>query len=193
MAANNNCSWLQRSVDWCEGRPEYAGIRRRIYYTSKNNILNWPKLQVDQMGRPTSAVLVGDFTLAEGSFWYHIDIVPDRTQTTSDSQGDAPSQTNLDKATFVHAGVGEEASMLAAYCHNSNNVYVFEDIRGRAHVIGSEEWPIKSTVAQDFGQGAAGNTATTLSVEATNKVPFPRYTGKLTTPEGEVQCLKDAA
>lgn len=185
-----NCSWLQASVDWCEGRPEYAGVRRRLYFTAKNNIVKFPVLKCDSKGRPVSAVLEGDYELKEGAFWYFVDIVPERTQMTSDSQGDAPSQTSLNKATMVHPGVGEEASMLAAYCHNSNNIYIFEDIEGRAHVIGCEEWPIKSTVAQDFGQGATGNTSTTITVEATDKLPFPRYIGKLHTELGDLQCMK---
>lgn len=192
MASNDTCQWLQASAEWCEGRPEYAGIRRRLYYTAKNNIVEYPSLQLDELGRPISAILQGNFQLKEGKFWYYIDIVPDRSQCTSDSQGEPPSQTSLNKATFVHPGIGEKASMLAAYCHNSNNIYVFEDIDGRAHVIGCEEFPVKSTVAQDFGQGASGNTATTISVEATDKVPFPRYVGTLNTESGEIQCKKAA-
>lgn len=188
----DNCTILQKSLDWCEGRAEYAGIRRRIYFTSKSNIVEYPTLPDDQLGRTTDAVLAGNFQLKEGAFFYYVDIVPERSQTSSDSQGEYPSQTSLDKATFVHPGVGEKASMLAAYCHNTNNIYVFEDIDGRARVIGCEAYPVKSTVAMDFGQGAAGQTATTLSVEATNKVPFPRYVGTLHTEDGEIQCKKIA-
>lgn len=188
MAATNNCQWLQDSLNWCEGRPEYPGIRRRVYYTAKNNILAYPKVPVDSLGRPTSGVLEGDFQLKEGTYFYYIDIVPERSQATSESQGEYPSQTSLNKGTFVHPGVGEEASMLSAYCHNSNNIYVYEDIDGRAHVIGCEQWPVKSTVNMDHGQGASGTAGTTLEVEATDKLALPRYVGKLTTKEGEVQC-----
>lgn len=192
MATQNTCQWLQKSVDWCEGRPEYPGIRRRLYFTAKNNILTYPKVPVDSMGRPTDGVLEGSFVLKEGAYWYYVDIVPERSQPTSDSQGEYPSQTSLNKITFVHPGVGPEAAMLAAYCHNSNNIYVFEDIDGRAHTVGCEQWPVKSTVAQDFGQGQSGTAGTTVTVEATDKLPFPQYVGTLTTQEGEVQCKKAA-
>lgn len=190
--STENCQWLQKSLGWCEGRPEYPGIRRRLYYTAKNNILSYPSVKVDALGRPQLGILEGNYVLKEGTFWYYIDIVPERSQTTSESQGEYPSQTCLNKATFVHPGVGEEASMLASYCHNSNNVYVFEDIDGRARVIGCEEWPIKSSVSMDMGQGASGTAGTTLEVEATDKLMFPRYCGTLTTEEGEVQCKKAA-
>lgn len=187
--SQNTCQWLQASIDWCEGRPEYAGVRRRVYYTSKQNIVAYPKFKRDGLGRVSSSILDGAFELKEGTYFHHFDIVPDRSQVTSDSQGEAPSQTSLDKATFVLPGVGPDESMLASYCHNSNNIYIFEDIHGRGHVIGCEEWPVKSTVAQDFGQGAAGNTATTLSIEATNRVPFPIVITPISTPEGEVRFV----
>lgn len=189
--ADKNCTWLQKSLDWCEGRPEWAGIRRRIYYTAKSNILIYPDLSTDQLGRPTHAVLQGDFELKEGAFFHYIDILPEKSQVTSESQGEYPSQSSLDKATFVHPGVGEDAKSLAAYCHNSNNIYIFEDINGRASVLGCEEFPVKSAVAIDYGQGPAGSTATTLTVEATNKVPTPRYVGKIKTNAGEIQFKTD--
>lgn len=190
MAEIKNCSWLQRSVDWCEGRPEYAGIRARLYYTAANNIVSWPQYELDDLDRPVSSVLIGDFELKEGAFFYHIDVVPERSQVTSDSQGESYSQSSLNKGTFVHPGIDEAASMLAAYCHNSKNVYIFEDVDGRAHVIGNENFPVKSMVSQDFGQGPTGQTSTTITVEATDKVPNPRYVGKIITEEGEIQFKK---
>lgn len=191
-ATTDNCQWLQDSVNWCEGRAEYAGIRRRIYFTAKTNIVKYPTLKLDALGRPLEGTLDGDFTLKEGTFFYFVDIVPERSQVTSDSQGEGYSQTSLDKATFVHPGVGPKAKMLAAYCHNSDNIYVFEDIDGRANVLGCEEFRVKSQVSMDYGQGPTGQPGTTITIEATNKVPTPRYTGKLNTQEGEIQCKKDA-
>ncbi len=188
--AKDLCEQIQESVPFCEGRTEFAGIRRRIYYTSKANIVKYAQLPTNAAGIVTSAILQGDFELKEGAFWRYIDIVAEKSQTTSDSQGDPPSQTSLNKGTFIHPGVGEEASMLAAYVQNNNCIYVFEDIAGRAHVIGCEMWPVKSAVAQDFGQGASGSTSTTVTVEGTDKVPFPRYIGLLHTEEGDIQCLQ---
>lgn len=175
-----NCTDLQKSLEWCEGKPQYAGIRRRIYYSSRNNFVSLPTVPLDENGRPTSSVLTGEFAMKEGAQFFFIDIIPDRSQSTSASQGEYPSQTSLDKIVAVHPGVGPEASEAAAYCHNTNNVYIFEDIDGNARVIGVEtQWPVKSTVEMDFGQGPAGTASTTITVEGTNKVPFPTYKGDI--------------
>ena len=37
-----NCTPFQKSLNWCMGIPELPGIRRRIYYISKDQIAAWP-------------------------------------------------------------------------------------------------------------------------------------------------------
>lgn len=190
--AKQTCDPFQASLDWCEGTPVYAGMRRRVFYTSRSNIIGYPKVPADEIGRPTSAVLAGDFVMKEGAVFYYIDIVPERSQPTSTPQGEYPSQTSQDKIVLVHPGVGAKASAMAAYCHNADNVYVWQDIDGSARVIGIEDqWQTKSEVAQDFGQGPTGQPGTTLTVTGTNKVPFPEYVGKITTEDGEIDFSKN--
>ena len=36
-----NCTPFQKSLNWCMGTPELPGIRRRIYYISKDQIAAW--------------------------------------------------------------------------------------------------------------------------------------------------------
>ena len=68
------CPALQKSLDWCDGVPQYPGIRRRIYCCNKNLIAKWPTLPRDAHGRPTSAKYVGDFELVADAKWQYIDI-----------------------------------------------------------------------------------------------------------------------
>lgn len=179
-----SCTNIQKSLAWCQGTPELPGIKRRLFYTSKNNIAAWPTLPHDEKGRVTSAIYNGSFVLVADAYWYYIDILPDKSQLTSDAQGEAPSQTQLNKLTAVHPGVGPEATAAAAYINNNDNVYIVEDMKGRFRVIGSDKWDTKSTVAQDNGQGATGTTSTTISVEATDEVPAPFYEGTIVTEDG---------
>lgn len=186
--ATNSCLALQKSLAWCQGTPEYAGIRRRIYYVSKGAIVSFPKLPVDEKGRPTSNIYEGDFVLAADQNWKYIDILPDKSQLTSDAQGEVPSQTQLNKLTAVHPGVGEEASALSLYINNTDCVFIVEDMAGKFRVLGCELWDTKASVAQDNGQGSAGTTSTTLTVEAPDRVISPFYRGKLQTEDGEIDC-----
>lgn len=182
--AKTNCSPLQRSLYWCQGTPELPGIKRRLYYISKDQIVAWPNLSRDQNGRLLSSIYLGSFELAADATWKYIDILPDKSQLTSEAQGEYPSMTQLNKLTAVHPGVGENASALAAYVNNCDCVYLVETVRGKFRVVGSEKWQVKSTVAQDLGQGATGTTSTTLNVEATDECPAPFYEGRIETEDG---------
>lgn len=186
------CSTLQKSLGWCQGTPELPGVKRRIYYIAKNLLVSFPTLPRDSNGRPTSSVLTGDFTCAADAKWHYIDILPDKSQLTSEAQGELPSQTQLNKLTAVHPGVGAEASAAAAYINNSDNIFIVEDMKGNYRVLGNDKWTTKSTVAQDLGQGPTGTTSTTISVEATDEVPAPFYVGTIETDEGTIQCSKAA-
>lgn len=184
----NTCTALQRSLDWCMGTPELPGIKRRIYYIAKNMIAQWPAFERDDNGRVTSSVLTGSFTLVADATWKFIDILADKSQLTSEAQGEVPSQTQLNKLVAVHPAVGADASAAAAYLNNSDNVFVVQDMKGKWRVVGSERWQTKTTVAQDNGQGATGTTSTTINVEATDEIPSPFYVGTLTTEDGDIDC-----
>lgn len=173
------------------GTPELPGIKRRVYYISKNQVAQWPTFVRDDSGRVTSSTLSGSFTLVADAKWHFIVILADKSQLTSDAQGEVPSQTQLNKATLVHPGVGPEATAAAAYLNNSDNVFVVEDMKGNFRVLGSERWLTKTTVAQDNGQGATGTTSTTISIEATDEIPSPFYVGNLETEEGTIDCSVD--
>ena len=182
------CTSIQKSLGWCQGTPELPGVKRRIYFLAKSFILGYPQLPRDELGRSTSAVLVGDFVLMADATWKYIDILPDKSQLTSEAQGELPSQTQLNKLVAVHPGVGSEAAAAAAYINNTDNVFIVEDMKGNYRVLGNDKWTTKATVAQDLGQGATGTTSTTINVEATDEVPAPFYVGKLDTEDGEIDC-----
>ena len=184
--AKTVCSTIQQSLAWCQGTPELPGIKRRIYYISKDQIVAWPSLTYDALGRLTSAAYTGSFVLAADATWKFIDILTDKSQLTSDPQGEFPSQTQLNKLVAVHPSVGVEASALSAYVNNNDCVYLVETVRGQFRVVGSEKWQVKSTVAQDLGQGATGTTSTTLNVEATDECPAPFYYGEIVTEDGVI-------
>lgn len=86
------CTSIQQSLGWCQGTPELPGVKRRIYYLAKSLIVGFPLLPRDELGRPTSAILIGSFTLAADAKWKHIDILPDKSQLTSKAQGELPSK-----------------------------------------------------------------------------------------------------
>ena len=181
-----NCNKsLQKSLKWCEGSTSMPGIKRRLYYISKSYIVDWPTLPRSGSGRPLLAIYQGSFALAADKKWSYIDILPDKSQLTSEPQGEAPSQTQLNKLVAVHPGVGTEAALIAACVNNDDLVFLVEDQSGAFRVVGSKNWPTKATVNQDNGQGPTGNTSTTINVEATDEIPSPFYEGVIKLTDGE--------
>lgn len=187
----NACDIIQKSIGWCEGTPEPAGLRRRAYFTVKSSIAKFPELQQDQRGRVLSAFLTGSAELYEDKKFLYVDFLPEKSTFTSESQGEYPSITQLDKLTLVCPGVGPDETAAMAYFNNTESVIVFQDMKGRWRWIGAKNMPIKCTCAQDLGQGVAGSTSTTISIEASNLISAPFYTGKLITEDGEIDCSED--
>ena len=183
-----NCSPLQKSLAWCMGKPELPGICKRIYYISKDQIAQWPAYVRDYSNRrAVKAAYRGDFVLVADAKWKHIDILPDKSQLTSEPQGEFPSQTQLNKLVAVHPGIGPEASAAACYLNNGDNVFIVEDMKGFLRVVGCARWLTKVTVTQDNGQGPTGSVSTTISVEAPDEVPAPFYSGYIETEDGDVE------
>mgnify|MGYP006988840054 CR=1 FL=1 len=181
-----NCSPLEGSLRWCEGKPVLPGLRRRLYYTAKSNIAEWPALPTDEFGRPTSAVLQGSFTMASDKVFHYIDVLVNDSGLTSEAQGEKPSQTQLNKLTAVHPAVDEAATMAAAYLNNNDVVVIVQDMDGKYRVIGNEKWQGNATVAQDNGQGATGKASTTINIEHTDLIPAPFYNGTIVTEDGTI-------
>lgn len=182
----SKCANIQKSLGWCQGTPELPGIKRRVYYISKNHILGWPSLPKDELGRPTSAEYDGSFVLEEDAVWHYIDHLPSKAEFKSETQGEVPSQTAKNTVTIVHPAVGEEAAAATCYLLNSDNVFLVEDMKGRFRVVGSTFYDGVTTYARDNGQGATGTTGTTISLEATDIVDSPFYSGEIVTEDGTI-------
>ena len=185
--ADKKCPNLQKSIKWCEGEAVYPGIRRRLYFISKSQIAKFAELARDEQGKATTAELTGNIELLADVKWLALDVNPEKCTVTSEAQGERPSQTQLNKATFVHNGVGSEASAAASYLNNNDNVFVFQSMSGEWRVLGNPRWTTKTTVAQDTGQGT-NPASTTISVEVTDEVPAPFYKGTLATEDGSIDC-----
>lgn len=173
-------------MPWCQGTPVKPGVRRRAFLIAYDDIVNFADFQRDEIGRPTSATYTGNHTLAEGVKWLEIDHLPDKAEAKSEVQGEYPSQTFKNTCTLVHPEVGPAATAAITPFLNTDVVVLIEDMYGRFRQYGSKNWPAKITPAQDLGQGAAGTSSTTLSIEASDEVSIPFYEGEIVTADGTI-------
>lgn len=185
------CEPLQQSVPICEGAPTMPGVRRRVYFIAKKYVAQWPAIASRDVEDGTifvrNAAYTGNFTLATGKKFSYFDVVADKSQLTSESQGEFPNLTQLNKFSGVIASASENVGKLAIALNNVDTVFIVMDNNGNARVIGNPLWPTIAKVSQDLGQGPTGNVATTIEVETTDFVPAPLYKGELVvdTDSGE--------
>lgn len=188
-----SCKGIQKTIGWCIGTPEIGGVRRSAYYICISDIVQQAQIPKDAKGRPTSATLTGQYAFAADCVAQRIDIDPAKSRYQSEAQGECPGQTQLDKLTLYHPSVSPEATAACCYINNSPCIFFFQDTQGRWRVCGNLDLPIKNTVTQDGGEGVTGSPNTTISVESTNLVAFPYYTGKIETVDGEIDCSTTTA
>ena len=154
---------LYKSVKKCPGARIAPGIKPRVFFILKSQILTWPTLPAadDKTTDPAKlAQYTGDFTLASDAKWHSLDLVDAKSNFTAETQGEAPS------ATFLNMMV--------------------QDRKGRARLIGCEAFAPKITVSQASGSGVTDACTTTVNTEATDFCPTPFYPGKIETESGDI-------
>ena len=182
------CNYLQQSLAWCQGKPLYAGIRRRLYFIPRSDIVTWPELQRDEDSGVAVASYAFDssFGLRADAVWHFIDILPEKSSLTSEPQGEFPNQTQLNKLVALHPGIGEEAAFAAAMLSENECIFAVEDMNGICRIVGADYYQTKTTVSMDHGQGITASAGTTITVETTDLCPAPRYQGILMVEEGDI-------
>ncbi|MCH5234766.1 MAG: hypothetical protein J1E16_05680 [Muribaculaceae bacterium] len=177
------CKSLHKSVGWCRGTAVVAGMRGRVFFTPKDNVVVWPQVELDALGRPVSSVLEGDFELEADQKFYYLDILKGKSRHSSDPYGEAHSQMQLNKLTLVFPRIDEIAADLSAYFNNTDLLWLFQDGAGNCRVVGAENWLTVTKVSQE--NNMANNEANTMiSVEAPDIVISPIYKGSIDTDAG---------
>lgn len=171
------CENYQCSLDWCMGTPELPGIMNRVFYISKSKIKEWPRLPKLASGLPSVLMYGGNFKFDPDCSFRYITVIGEKSQLTSEPQGEMPNQIQINKLTLVYPSVGPEATSLAAMLNNTDCVFIVQDMSGQYRVVGSKEYLTKVTVSQDNGQGTTGNASTTITIEAPDAWVAPFYTG----------------
>lgn len=189
MAKECTNAALYSSLQYCKGKPMLPGIRSRLYFIPKRDIVKWPTLPdtaETEMGE--LATYEGDFTLASEAKWAYIDLVDNKGKIVSESQGDKPARSFLNKTSVTHPETDEEATGFARQANSDDFVYLVQVRNGKFRVLGSEMFPTDTKPKQDSGEGVTGDFGTTLDIECTDVCPAPYYKGKIVTKDGTIDA-----
>jgi len=186
---------IYNSADWCSGQTTLPGVRRRVYFIPKGDIVTWPKLPVIAGAKTMEEIAsyVGNFVLAADKKWLHIDVLDTKSNIESDSQGDKPSRTFLNKLTLKHAGKDEAATGFCRQANSDELIYLVQQRNGKFRVVGSDAFDTDTKPTQKSGEGTTGESGTDLAVEATDVCPAPFYPGKIETEDGDISGVDGSA
>lgn len=171
---------LYKSIKKCPGQKVMPGIRPKVYYILKSNIVVWPSLAdavTADMG--DIATYTGNFTLAEDKKWLRLDLVDMKSNITAETQGEPPSATSLNKGTFVVGGTDAEITGFGRAAINDPLVFLVQDRDGKFRVLGNEMYDSIVKVSQDSGTGVTDQKRSTVEVEVTDLCAAPFYGGKI--------------
>ncbi|WP_300770693.1 hypothetical protein [uncultured Bacteroides sp.] len=188
MATTCENNGLYETLDWCPGQTVLPGIKSKIYVVPKAWITTWPKLPAIKGAENMAALATykGDFVLAADKKWQRIEAFSKKSNISSESQGEDPSKTFLNKATILYAGTDAAATGFCRQANIDQLVYAIPQRDGKYRILGSESFDINTKPSQASGEGDTGTGGTTLEIEATDICPSPFYAGTLDTVDGKI-------
>ena len=186
----NRCTYggVYASLMFCKGKTVLPGLRNRLYFIPKVWIVSWPTL------RPVAGDMVSTFSIYDGSFtlaadkkWMYIDIIDNKGKLESESQGEKPSRTFLNKLSVVHPETDELASSFCRQANSDDFVYLVQRRNGKFRVLGNPMFETDTKPKQDSGEGVSGDFGTTIEIEVTDECPAPYYFGTIETVDGDIE------
>ena len=187
MATECSNAALYSSLGFCKGKPLLPGIRTRVYYIPKSDIVKFPVLPETATENMASlATYTGSFELEAEKKWKYIDLVDNKGKIESESQGDFPARTFVNKISLVHPETDEEATGFCRQANADDFVYLVQVRNGKFRVLGNEAFRTDTKPKQDSGEGVSGDFGTTIEIEVTDVCPAPYYTGEIITDEGTI-------
>lgn len=182
---------LYDSVRFCDGTTVMPGVRRKAYFISQDNIVKYPelpKLSDEEVQMGELATYVGDFTLAADAKFKVIDLDDSASNVVCESQGEKPSKSFLNKATFKHPGKGEVATGFARLANASNLLFIYQERDGAFRVIGNQMFSTNVKPTQESGAKETDASGTTFNIEVSDMCPAPFYKGIIKTDEGDIDA-----
>ncbi len=175
------------SLEWCEGQVNLPGLRPKLYYIPKSDIVKWPVLPDtlgagDTMGK--LATYTGSFELAADKKWLSMDIIVDRSPATAAVQGTKPGKTYLNQLVVVVPNVDAEAAGFSKLAANSDYVYLVQQKNGKFRLVGNEMFQTNTDVELALGGEATEEMGTTITASVTDTCHMPFYPGQIETESG---------
>lgn len=174
-----------QSLKWPSGKNQLPGIKPKVFYIAKRDIVVFPKLAEtfsEAMGELVT--YLDSFQLAAGAYWKEISTLVDKSPLDGKGQGSKPSKTFLNQLVIAHEGVEEDASAFAMQANNDDFVYLVPTKNGKYRVIGNDMFQTDTAVEQKLGAEPTSEMGTMLTITCTDIAPGLYYVGEIVTEDG---------
>lgn len=168
---------IYESMTWCPGASRSPGIRKRVYFIPKKDIVKWPAVSAGK--------LTGDFTLASGKYWNFMDLVVNDSKFNAESQGEYPNKTFRQHGEFFYPGLESDITDFETKAINDDLVYIVQQSSGDFKVLGSEAYPTDTNCSSDSGSGATDKIGVTITPECDALTDLLIYSGAILTGADE--------
>jgi hypothetical protein len=176
-----------KDMEWAEGASQLPGIRRKIFYIPKRDIVAWPTLPADFVTKMGELVTyVGSYTLAAQAKFKTLTAVIEKSPVDGKSQGVKPSKTFMNQVVIQHEGVDEDASAFAMQANNDDLVILIQTKGGKYRVIGHEIFETNCEVEQNIGGTPTDEMYTKVTATCTDIAPGLFYDGEIVTESGTI-------
>lgn len=184
---------LYEDIEFCMGNKSLPGTRNHAYYIPRRDILTFPRPAAAPATIDDVAVIPSttSFGLVADKKWLRIDLVPNESEPTAESQGTYGSKTILNKITLVLPGTGKKATGLISQLNNDDVVFLVPMADGKCRLFGSPNYQTEIAVSQAFGKAATDANTTTIEVSATDEFAAPFYEGVIETNYGNINGATD--
>ncbi len=197
MADNNNArcaddAALYEDVDFCMGDKSLPGTRNHAYYAPRRDIVKFPRpLGSSAQSMDEVSVIKDNFVMAADKIWHRIDLVPNESEPTSQSQGAYGSKTFLNHIQLVLPGTKKKNTGLISQLNNDDVVFLVPMADGKCRFFGSPSYQAELELSQAFGKGSTDANTTTINLNVTDEFATPFYEGTFETSGGTYSGATD--
>ena len=108
-----------------------------------------------------------------------------QSSVSSESQGEKPSKTFNNQASFRYPGLNADAVGFCRQANADDLVFLWPQRDGQYRCLGNESFETNVTPAQESGSSETDQAGTTINVAVTDEMPSPYYLGTIEAEDGD--------
>lgn len=169
----------------CPGAKRLPGTGRKVYLAPRRWITQLAKPQLEKAASMKDYLVIKEsHTMAADKKFIVAYLATDKSNFSSEAQGENGSKTMLNKLALTFPGTEEEQSALASMLLNEDVIALIPQRNGKCRQFGDDNFECSVSPAQSSGSSVTDETNTTVELSVGCETLPPFYFGDIPTSEG---------